>query len=121
MKGSEIVKELRDNKVDQQNFIKWWRRENDFLDYELVAKFLEDVEPNQEFGGYEVLGLEEMWRHLQKIAPERVKREKRGNREVVVWTREAEDGTESTQVCDLTPRNLMAVFDVETRGNVVDS
>jgi len=116
MKGSEIVKELAGQNGEDKCFIRWWRRENDFVDYELIENFTRDVKPDQEFSGYDLLDLEEMWSVLQEQAGARVRREHRTKGEFLVWDRK--DG--KTEECLFTPRTVMSVFDVETKGNVVD-
>lgn len=120
MKASEIIQELRANKVDQSGFIKWWRKENDFVDYELIETFLETSEPNQEFAGYEVLDLQGMWETLKHTTPEHVLREKRGQKEVIVWHHQRADGSVRTEVCTFSPQTVMTIFDAETRGNVIE-
>ena len=121
MKASEIIMELRNNKVNERSFIKWWRKENDFVDYELVETFMATTQPNQEFAGYETLDLQGMWETLKSATPEHVTREKRGQREVIVWRHQSGDGTEKTEICNFTPQNVLTIFDVETRGDVIDS
>ena len=120
MKASEIIREIRNNKVDEKSFIRWWRKENDFVDYELVETFVATNQPNQEFAGYEILDLQGMWETLKHSTPEHVTREKRGQKEVIVWRHRAHDGTEKTEVCNFTPQTVMTIFDVETRGNVIE-
>jgi hypothetical protein len=120
MKGSDVVRDLAGQKTDRR-FIKWWRKENDFVDYELVDDFLADARQEQEFAGYELLDLQQMWETLRRAVPGRVAREKYGQREVIVWSRMAEDGTMKEEVCPFTPESVMTIFDVETRGNVLDS
>ena len=120
MKASEIIRELRANKVDEAGFIKWWRKENDFVDYELIETFFNTTEPNQEFGGYEVLDLQGMWETLKHTTPEHVEREKRGHKEVIVWRHRRDDGSETTEVCTFSPQSVMSIFDAETRGNVIE-
>jgi hypothetical protein len=120
MRGSEIVSELQNRKVADQRIIKWWRKENDFLDYELVGSFLNDVKPNQEFGGYEVIDTQEMWETLQKVPGVKVSRDKRRGEEVIVWTHTSSDGRETTHTCNFSPQSIMTIFDIETRGDVVD-
>ena len=121
MKGSEVVHELTGQDTGERCFIKWWRRENDFVDYELVDSFIEQARTDQDFAGYELLNLQQMWETLQRSTAGHVTREKRGQREVIVWTHREASGKENTEVCNFTPQTVMAIFDVETRGNVLDS
>ena len=116
MKGSQILRELKERDIGDKRFIKWWRRENDFVDYELIEHFTRDVSEDQDFAGYELLDTEQMWQALQGQAGERVRREKRTQGEFLLW--EKEEG--EVQECPFTPKNVIAVFDAETRGNVID-
>lgn len=118
MTGQEIITRLREGRRSDLPFIRWWRRENDFVDYELVDTFMENVRPDQEFADFELLGMEEMWEALRKVRPEGVSREKRRLGEVIVWKRAGDAGE---KVCPFTPESLISIFDAETRGNVVDS
>jgi hypothetical protein len=113
MRGREIVEQLQGRSQDKC-FIKWWRRENDFSDYELIENFLADVRPEQEFADYRLLSLEEMWAELQKVGADRVRREKRTKGEVIVW-----EGGGGSRECPFTGDSVLSIFDVETRGNVV--
>jgi len=119
MKASEIRQELGREKVDGSCIIKWWRKENDFVDYELVETFVATAEPNQEFAGYEILDRAAMWEALRQVTPDHVSREKRGGAEVIVWRHQLEDGAEKTEVCPFSTQNLLAIFDAETGGDVV--
>ncbi len=121
MNGREVVKKLSGLEAGERCFIKWWRRENDFVDYELVDSFIEHAGAEQEFAGYELLNLQQMWETLQSSTRGLVTREKRGQREVIVWTHREASGKDHTEVCNFTPQTVMAIFDVETRGNVLDS
>ena len=41
MRGREIVAALNERRTEQHCFVKWWRKEEDFLDYDLIAVELE--------------------------------------------------------------------------------
>jgi len=116
MKGREIVEEMTGRAKEAQCFIKWWRRENDFVDYELVEKFARDIQEDQEFAGYELLDVEQMWQVLHSQIGNRIRRETRTKGEFLVWDRK--DGR--TEECLFTPGSVMAIFDVETKGDVID-
>jgi hypothetical protein len=118
MKGNELRDRIRQERRETQFFIKWWRREHDFMYFELIDDLLAQVTDDQEFEGYVLMSMEEMWEHLQKIEPEHLSREQRTHGEVVVWKREQE-GEEKTEICPFTPKNLMTIFDVETKGMVI--
>lgn len=120
MKGSEVVRELAGLPTDRR-FIKWWRKENDFVDYELVDNFLNSIGLEQEFAGFELLDLEQMWETLTRAVPDRVSREKYARREVIVWEHIAGDGTARTDVLPYTAESVMQIFDAETRGDTLDS
>ena len=100
-------------------FIKWWRREHDFLNFELLDQFLEGLDDQtvQMLEGFELLDTEEMWQELQHRAPEHVSREHRNSGDVILWDRETK---EKSEVCPFNPDSIMTIFDVETRGNVID-
>jgi hypothetical protein len=118
MKGDELRDRIRRERRETDFFIKWWRREHDFMYFELIDDLLTQVTDDQEFEGYVLMTMEEMWEHLRKVEPAHLSREQRTHGEVVVWKRQRE-GEERVEVCPFTPKNLMTIFDVETRGMVI--
>lgn len=115
MKGSEIIRDLVVQPDAQQCFIKWWRKENDFADYELVDTFVSSGIDNLEFDGYELLDMEQMLDLLQKNAADNVDVTQKGGEKLLVWRRA--DGT--TESRTYSPETLMEIFDAETRGDVL--
>ncbi len=120
MKGAEIVQRLETECQEQHKFIKWWRIENDFVDYELIETFISTVDRNQVFAGYELLNMEQMWTLLKAQAPQRVQRKEREHKDVIVWEHHTRKGEVKEEVCPFIPQSLMTIMDVETRGNVID-
>ncbi|PLX75618.1 MAG: hypothetical protein C0615_07785 [Desulfuromonas sp.] len=116
MRGSDIIRELETRQQSGQPFIRWWRRENDFADYELLKDFRKRVEPNQEFEGFELLDIESMWKTLVKQSTHRLARDKRKGVEVIIWEHEDTEGYVKEQVCPFSPDAVMTIFDVETKG-----
>jgi len=120
MTGGEILDRIETERKAHHKFIKWWRIENDFVDYELIDTFIGGVDRNQVFAGYELLDMEQMWNTLKTQAPERVNREARNQNEVIVWEHHTKQGDIKEEVCPFIPKSLMTIMDVETRGNVID-
>ena len=117
MEERDILMDVERQRTPRHQFIKWWRREHDFLNFELLDRFEENKEERIKWlEGFELLDTEQMWQELQHRFPQRVKREKRTKGEFLVWHRQGGQ----TRECFFTPENIMAVFDVETRGNVID-
>ena len=116
MTGKEIVKLIAERKKEGQFFIKWWRKEEDWLDMDLIGTFLENVKPDEEIGGFDLLTMEQMWEYVLKVAASRVERTKKRGEDVVVWQKQP--GEEL--VCPFTPESLLQIFDVESHGDFVD-
>ena len=122
MKGKEVKTRLMGEKTGDHHFIKWWRRENDFADYEIIDNFLKDALDDQEFAGFELLTTEQMWNAVKNMIPDQITLEKRSRGgEVIIWKRSGKKGEEKVVECPFIPDSLMTIFDVVTRGNPIDS
>lgn len=119
MTGYEILKEMRQSGVGERCFIKWWRKENDFADYELLDTFLANIKPEHEFSGFELLTLEQMWQELQRREPHRVTLGQRRGEKVIRWQHIATDGTMREEIYPFDAPSLMGVFEGETRGDTL--
>src|SRR5512133_3498805 len=118
MRGQDLIKTIYEQRNEKHSFVKWWRKENDFLDYDLLDRFLDNSSAGEEIGGVELLTLDDMWREVKRIGGERVKllHDMYGDR--VQWVHKVKTG-ERTDYCAYSPATLMAIFDVETGGNPV--
>ncbi len=116
MRGTEIVAQVKAQRQPDQHFIRVWRREEDFLDYDLIERFLAQVASGHEFGGYDLLTMEEMLAQVERMCGRRVTVTQRTGEKLVEWQR----GDGSRQVCPFTPHTLMTILDSETRGTVID-
>ena len=120
MRGREILKTLNDRRTENDRFIRWWRKEEDFLDYDLIDRFIANSTGNEEIGGIELLTMDEMWKVVQKVGGTRIKLLHDTRGDTVQWVHKTGHGMK-TDVCSYTPETLITIFDVETRGNPVDS
>jgi hypothetical protein len=120
MTGREVARNVREMRSAQDQFVKWWRKEEDFLDYDLLDRFMKNSSDNEEIGGIELLTMDDMWNEVKRIGGDRVKlvHDSKGDR--VEWLHKGKSGVLS-QVCDYTPETLLTIYDVETGGNPVDS
>lgn len=119
MEGGLIRTEFERRRLPGHCFVKWWQREHDFLNFELLDRFEERLKRNGGINlleGFELLDTEQMWQELHHRFPDRIARERRTKGEFLVWRRPGKD----TRECLFTPENIMAVFDAETKGWVVD-
>ncbi|WP_305042612.1 hypothetical protein [Geoalkalibacter sp.] len=117
MNGKQIAEQIARVRTDKDRFIRWWRKENDFIDYDLIARFLDNLNEEDEFSGFELLDTETMWQTLEARIPERVSRDKTKAGEMIYWKRPGKDD----QSCPFSPESIMTIFDVETRGNVIEA
>ncbi len=115
MKGQEILRLIDARRRENSRFIRWWRKENDFVDYELLTDFLHRLQAGEEFAGFELLDTEQMWALLQKIAGARVRREHRTKGDYLVWSRGRGRDRETLELV-FSDESIMHVFNEETRG-----
>lgn len=118
MKGHEILKLLAAQRDENHQFIKWWRQEDDFIDYDIIDRFIENFSGKTEMGGFYLLTIEEMWAELQRIAGTRVQLTHDSAGDKVEWVHHGKSGT-TTQVCPYNPETLMTIFDIESKGNPI--
>jgi len=113
------MKEINQRSADQA-FIRWWRKENDFADFELVDEFCKRENASREFGGFELLDHEQMWQELLRICPDRLSRKKQTKSgEVIIWKHRDAAGKMFEETCPFSASTLMAIFDAETRGDTL--
>jgi len=121
MNGKELFKELEQLREENHHFIKWWRKENDFVDIELIDTFYETAKAGDQYEGFELLDMEQLWVIVKKQCGERVMRTMKEGQEILSWERLDKQGGGRTISCSFAPEFLMQIFDVETRGNYIES
>lgn len=123
MQGHELVKKVQTEKSEHpdQIFIKWWRNEEDFVDFDVVSRFLESYSYGTEIGGFQLLGMDEMWRTVETRSQGRASKEESDGSFVVHWTPPswAED-VESRSEYPYTPETLLKILDAESDDNYID-
>jgi uncharacterized protein YbjT (DUF2867 family) len=120
MRGREIITALDQRRTEKHCFVKWWRKEEDFLDFDLIDRFVTNIGGTEEIGGVDLLTMDEMWDQIRRVSGTRVKLIHNPGGDTVEWVHKSKKGV-STHVCSYTPETLLQIFDSETRGNPVDS
>ena len=121
MTGNELMKQLEQLRKESHYFIKWWRKENDFVDIELLESFYAAVKAGEQFEGFELLDMDQLWEIVRKLCGDRVTRTKQDGHEMLTWERLDNKGAKRNISCSFAPEFLMQIFDVETRGNYIES
>ena len=119
MRAHDIIKTINDRPSEKYCFVKCWRKEEDFLDFDLIDRFLENTGVSEEFGGIDLLTMDDMWNEVKRIGGTRVTLLHDKNGDSVEWTHKGKTGLK-TNVCAFIPETLMEIYDVETKGNPVD-
>jgi hypothetical protein len=118
MIGREVTKTIDGMRTENHKFVKWWRKENDFLDYDLLDRFLSSRDAGEEIGGVELLTMDDMWNEVKRVGGKRVNLIHEPKGDSIEWTHKVKD-TVRTDHCAYTPPALIAIYDAETRGNPV--
>ena len=118
MIGLDVLNKIKESRTPEQLFVKWNRKENDFADYDLIDRFVENLSVSEEFSEVDFLTMEEMWSEIKRLTGERVRMIKTDSAENVEWRHKGKSGV-TTQTCPFTPDTLMTIFDVETKGDAI--
>lgn len=119
MRGYDILNKIQEKRLPEHIFIKWYRRENDFVDYDLIDRFIDNLSGNDEIEDIHLLTMDEVWGEIKRLTGDKVRKVRTDSGENVEWRHEGKSGV-TTQTCPYTPATLMTIFDVETRGNAID-
>ena len=124
MQGYELAKQIEKerSKHPERVFIKWWRREEDWLDFDLISRFLENIDYGAEIGGFELIDQEEMWRTLERRCGGRVTKVQREDGTAVLHYTPPEGAEMEDRLPEYpyTPESLLKILDVESDYNYVD-
>ena len=99
------------------SFIKFWRKEEDFLDFDLLDRFLGNLRDDQVIDGFELLNTDAMWDQVRHVAGKVVTRTVKDGNDVLLWT-DAEGMV--TKELPFNEESLITIFDAETNDSYVD-
>ena len=119
MRDNQIKTELTQGKEQGKEFIKWWRKENDFVDSELIDRYLDTLGSRHEIENFAMLDKNQMWDVLKRWKPAGLRHRKSTNGEKIEWQHLGKDGQQHSYTCPYNARNIMSIFDAETRGDTI--
>lgn len=119
MRRNQILRDIEMGKEEGKEFIKWWRKENDFVDYELVDNFIRSADAFHEIENFELLDIEQMWQVLKKWKPSGLRHSKSTKGDNIEWEHVSKDGEPHTYTCPYSAHSIMSIFNAETRGDTL--
>jgi len=119
MDESEFFRVIEQGKKEGKEFIKWWRRENDFADFELIDRYLQAEDVRHDFENFDLLDKDEMWQVLQGQVSGELYHRVATKSDTIEWQRIDKDGEKHTYVCPYNAHSIMSIFDAETKGETL--
>jgi len=119
MGESEFLDVIEQGKKNGKEFIKWWRKENDFVDFDLIDRYLRINDGRRNFENFDLLDKDEMWDVLQKQIPGDISHRVATKSDTIEWRHLGKDGEKHTYVCPYNAHSIMAIFDAETKGDTL--
>ncbi len=119
MNNREISNALEKAQEQGKEVIRWYRKENDFVDFELIDKFLA-TDQTVEFEGYELLSKEEMWDTLQRWQSKGLSLVEANGEDTIEWQYPDKNGQKHIYQCPYNAHNLMVIFDKLTQGDTIE-
>jgi len=123
MQGYDLVKAIEKDRTGHKEriFIKWWRKEEDWIDFDLVDRFLENLNYSSEIAGFELITQDQMWQALQSRCKNCVTKVERDGACKLLWTPpKGAEVDEKLSEYPYTPEMLLKILDAETNNNYVD-
>jgi hypothetical protein len=116
---SDFLKVIEQGKKEGKEFIKWWRKESDFVDFELIDRYLQAEDARHDFENFDLLDKQEMWKVLQEQVPGELYHRVATQSDTIEWQRIDKDGKTQTYVCPYNAHSMMSIFDAETKGQTL--
>lgn len=115
MTEHELLKSIEGKRSPEHMFIRYSRKENDFVDYELLSRFTENISDMDNVATVELLTMDDMWHQLKRLCGDKLSQSGTS----VTWIHKGKNGV-TEQTCPYTPESLINILDIETRGNPLD-
>ena len=115
---NQLIQAVQQGKEDGKEFIKWWRKENDFADFELIDDYLSATDQRHNIENFQLLDKEEMLDVLKRWNP-KIRRSQSTQSDTLEWPYRDKDGLMQTYSCPYNAHSIMSIFNAETRGDTL--
>ena len=119
MGESDFLKVIEQGKKEGKEFIKWWRKENDFVDFDLIDRYLQIEGSRHDCENFDLLDKDEMWDLLQKNVSGELYHRVATKSDTIEWRCLGKDGKKHTYVCPYNAHSIMSIFDAQTKGDTL--
>lgn len=115
----QIAEAIEQGQKEGKEFIKWWRKENDFADFELIDSYLQNSDAQADFENFELLDKDEMWEILKERCSGELYHRVATKSDTIEWQHADQEGVMQTYVCPYNAHSIMSIFDAETKGDTL--
>lgn len=112
MTGKDLLEVMKKTRTNEHRFIKWWRCSEHISAIELLDAFLDRAKAGDNFDGFTLLDMEEMWLLLSRKLPGQLTRVIKGGYEVIVWER-IDAGRIIAVSAPFEPGSLISLFETD--------
>lgn len=119
MTGYELMRKLMFADTYDRCIIKWWREGSDSADYELLDRFLQHLAPQDEFDGFELLGVDELWQELKRHDSTHVWMEEQKGEPILHWQYVDGNGRLKEEVYHCSDHGIMAFFSKKSQSDAL--
>jgi len=113
MTRNEVVEQLNTQRREEHCFIKTWGVGSKFVDFDLIDRFIIKAGKDDEFAGFALFDIEEMWQTLIELDPDKLLRVKSGQGEVIEWEWQDSAGVVKKTIYPFSPEGIMTIIDDE--------
>ncbi|GAM08706.1 hypothetical protein OR1_00979 [Geobacter sp. OR-1] len=113
MNHAELKESITRNRKPGHCIVKWWGEDEALVDYELLDRFLANIDSLDGLKGVELIDMEGIWKVLKELDPDPLSREQSGEGEIIRWTWKDQSGKEHVTSFPFTPEGVMDLMESE--------
>jgi len=110
---NEVIEQIATQRREEHCFIKTWGVGSKFVDFDLLDRFIIKAGKDDEFAGFALFDIEEMWQTLIDLDPDKLVRVKKGEGEIIEWEWQDSAGAVKKTVYPFSPEGIMTIVEDE--------